>query len=108
MDGILLEGFVGFERFVLCVLKQACKENGVTLVAYSPLCQGLLTGKYVEQGSRPFGPRKLIFTDSRIRDIQPLLSLMKAIGEERGKTLAQVRRVCGDRRTAPLSQSDRE
>lgn len=23
---------------------EACKENGVTLVAYSPLCQGLLTG----------------------------------------------------------------
>jgi aryl-alcohol dehydrogenase-like predicted oxidoreductase len=23
---------------------EACKEAGVTLVAYSPLCQGLLTG----------------------------------------------------------------
>lgn len=23
---------------------EACRENGVTLVAYSPLCQGLLTG----------------------------------------------------------------
>lgn len=24
---------------------EACKENGVTMVAYSPLCQGLLTGE---------------------------------------------------------------
>jgi diketogulonate reductase-like aldo/keto reductase len=24
---------------------EACKEQGVTLVAYSPLCQGLLTGE---------------------------------------------------------------
>ena len=26
---------------------EACKEAGVTLVAYSPLCQGLLTGGWV-------------------------------------------------------------
>lgn len=25
---------------------EACREHGTTLVAYSPLCQGLLTGKY--------------------------------------------------------------
>lgn len=25
---------------------EACREAGATLVAYSPLCQGLLTGKY--------------------------------------------------------------
>lgn len=28
---------------------EACKEQGVTLVAYSPLCQGLLTGKVTGQ-----------------------------------------------------------
>jgi aryl-alcohol dehydrogenase-like predicted oxidoreductase len=33
---------------------EACKENGVTLVAYSPLCQGLLTG----EGSRRLGTRR--------------------------------------------------
>lgn len=32
---------------------EACKENGVTLVAYSPMCQGLLTGvlTHVTDGS---------------------------------------------------------
>ena len=68
-----------------------------------PPPSGLLTGKYVEGGSRPFGPRKMIFTDSRIRDIQPLLSVMKAISEERGKTLAQVR---AGRRGAPETLVD--
>lgn len=28
---------------------EACREHGTTLVAYSPLCQGLLTGKYSMQ-----------------------------------------------------------
>jgi len=69
---------------------EACKEYGVTLVAYSPLCQGLLTGKYVENGEKPYGPRKFLFTDSRIRDIQPLLSALTAISQERGKSLAQI------------------
>jgi diketogulonate reductase-like aldo/keto reductase len=31
---------------------EACKEHGVTLVAYSPLCQGLLTGEDAGQGMR--------------------------------------------------------
>ena len=29
---------------------EACRETGATLVAYSPLCQGLLTGKYTVGG----------------------------------------------------------
>jgi aryl-alcohol dehydrogenase-like predicted oxidoreductase len=48
------------------------------------------TGKYVENGEKPYGPRKFLFTDSRIRDIQPLLSALTAISQERGKSLAQV------------------
>ena len=32
------------------------REEGVTLVAYSPMAQGLLTGKYTP-GSLPGGPR---------------------------------------------------
>jgi aryl-alcohol dehydrogenase-like predicted oxidoreductase len=29
---------------------EACRENGVTLVAYSPMCQGLLTGRWGLRG----------------------------------------------------------
>lgn len=69
---------------------EACRESGTTLVAYSPLCQGLLTGKYSTGGSKPSGPRGAIFSDSRIAQIQPLLATLKAVAEERGKTQAQV------------------
>lgn len=31
---------------------EACKEAGVTLVAYSPLCQGLLTGEQTAAAAR--------------------------------------------------------
>ncbi|GBF94827.1 aldo keto reductase [Raphidocelis subcapitata] len=69
---------------------EACKENGVTLVAYSPLCQGMLTGKYVPGGPKPSGPRSAIYS-SKIAQIQPLIEVMRAVGKERGgKTPAQV------------------
>lgn len=48
---------------------EACRENGVTLVAYSPLCQGLLTGKY-SPANKPTGPRAQLFTEQRYRDVQ--------------------------------------
>ena len=46
-----------------------CRENGTTLVAYSPLCQGLLTGKY-NKDNRPTGPRAQLFTDGRYQSVQ--------------------------------------
>lgn len=69
---------------------EACREYGTTLVAYSPLCQGLLTGKYQPAGQKPSGPRGFLFNDNRIREVLPLLSVLKAIGDERGKSMAQV------------------
>jgi aryl-alcohol dehydrogenase-like predicted oxidoreductase len=69
---------------------EACKEKGVTLVAYSPLTQGLLGGRYVPGGPLPSGPRAAIYA-SKIKEITLLLDLMRKIGEERGgKTPAQV------------------
>ncbi|KAK9806918.1 hypothetical protein WJX72_007399 [[Myrmecia] bisecta] len=67
-----------------------CQELGVSLVAYSPLCQGALTGKYTLD-NRPSGPRSTFVNESNIRQIQPLLGLMREIAEGRGgKSLAQV------------------
>lgn len=69
---------------------EACRERGVTLVAYSPLTQGLLSGRYIPGGPLPSGPRAAIYR-SKITEITRLLDLMKKIGEERGgKTPAQV------------------
>lgn len=69
---------------------QACKDTNTALLAYSPITQGLLSGKYTET-KKPGGPRAGLFSDDRIKQIQPLLSLLREIGSAHdGKTCAQV------------------
>ncbi|KAF5834908.1 NADP-dependent oxidoreductase domain-containing protein [Dunaliella salina] len=71
-------------------LLETCKENGVTLIAYSPLALGLLSGKYTPGGITPFGPRAALFDYDRREKVQPLVDLLNAIGKERNKTPIQV------------------
>lgn len=63
-------------------LKACCDDLGVKVLAYSPLCLGLLTGKYTPD-KLPSGPRKLLaekyFKDPAYGN---LLSLMRTIGAE--------------------------
>jgi aryl-alcohol dehydrogenase-like predicted oxidoreductase len=56
---------------------EACRELGVTLLAYSPLEQGILTGKY-RPGARPEGPRGETpwFAAANLAAAQPVLSLL--------------------------------
>jgi aryl-alcohol dehydrogenase-like predicted oxidoreductase len=69
---------------------EACNEAGATLVAYSPICQGLLSGKY-SKSNPPQGPRRAFFTDSRYDQVTVLLDLMKQVGAEHdGATPSQV------------------
>lgn len=69
------------------------RELGVTILAYSPLAQGLLTGKYtVDSGEVPSGARRI---DSRfgkdgLKKIAPVISLLRQLGEKRDRTPAQV------------------
>ncbi|HSG44610.1 MAG TPA: aldo/keto reductase [Anaerolineales bacterium] len=66
-----------------------CKELGVRLIAYSPLEQGLLSGKY-DVNIRPPGTRGR--TLARLLSIiDPLIKLMTTIGQDHGgKTNSQV------------------
>jgi aryl-alcohol dehydrogenase-like predicted oxidoreductase len=67
-----------------------CQDFGVTLLAYSPLAQGLLTGKYSLRNP-PSGIRGFRYRADLLRRISPLLRLMTDIGREHnGKTIAQV------------------
>lgn len=59
---------------------------GVGVIGYSPLCLGLLSGKYGE-GVWPPGPRGLLFRQLRPR---LLLDCLKAIANRRGVSAAQV------------------
>lgn len=71
-------------------LLAACRELNVTLIAYSPLAQGLLTGKYSPENPPP-GVRGRRYSRARLAQIQPLVSLLREIGAGHGgKTPAQV------------------
>ena len=71
---------------------EACREHGVTPVAYSPMAQGLLTGKYSAAAAAPSvkGPRGGIFTESRLSDVEGLIQTLREVGDVHGKTPAQV------------------
>ena len=65
--------------------------SGATVIAYSPLAQGLLTGKYTKDNLPTTGPRVATITAARVAEVAPLVSLMMAVGAEHGgKTPAQV------------------
>ncbi|OGO50565.1 MAG: 2,5-didehydrogluconate reductase [Chloroflexi bacterium RBG_16_68_14] len=69
-------------------LLDACRELGVTLIAYSPLAQGLLTGKY-SKASPPSGMRGRRMR-KRLTKIEPVVASLREIGEARDKTPGQV------------------
>ncbi|MCX6071517.1 MAG: aldo/keto reductase [Chloroflexi bacterium] len=71
-------------------LLDTCRELNVTLIAYSPLAQGLLTGKYTRQ-HRPGGIRAVRGFQISFDTIGRLIDLMSEIGAGHGgKTPAQV------------------
>ena len=69
----------------------AARELGVTILAYSPLAQGLLTGKYTMSnpptGARSFDKR---FQTAGLIKLQPVLDRLNELGEKYSKTPAQV------------------
>lgn len=70
-------------------VKAACDELGITLIAYSPIAQGALTGKYTP-ANPPTGPRGRIYTSAFLSKLQPLINKIKEIGGSYDKTPTQV------------------
>jgi aryl-alcohol dehydrogenase-like predicted oxidoreductase len=70
-------------------LVDLCRELDVRIIAYSPLAQGLLTGKYSERRP-PAGVRGLRYR-RQLRTIEPLVRRLGEIGADHdGRTPAQV------------------
>lgn len=72
---------------------ETCKEFGIQPIGYSPLCLGLLTGKYGGPDGLPPPPppRGWLFGAlSGNPDLQKLIELLNSIAAARGKTAAQV------------------
>nr|WP_316787655.1 aldo/keto reductase [Thermoleptolyngbya oregonensis] len=71
----------------------AARRLGVTILAYSPLAQGLLTGKYTpETNTPPQGARRLDprFSREGLEKLAPKVGLLKEIGQKYDRTPAQV------------------
>ncbi len=69
----------------------ACRELGITLIAYQPLASGALTGKYLD-GTRPKGIRRFRapFRKADLDAVRPVVALLGEIAEPYGKTPGQV------------------
>lgn len=67
----------------------ACRELGVTVIAYSPLKLGLLTGKYTPSNP-PRGARGRQFSYAYLTAIGPLIAALRELGEKYAKSPSQV------------------
>jgi myo-inositol catabolism protein IolS len=69
-----------------------CRRNNIAILAWSPLAQGVLTGKYSSDNR----PRDIARNDNRlfaghnIQEARKLLELLREIGKKHDKTAAQV------------------
>jgi aryl-alcohol dehydrogenase-like predicted oxidoreductase len=70
----------------------ACRELGITLIAYSPLAMGALTGKYSATTRRAGGLRRVMpnFNKKAMEALQPVIALLRKIGERYSRTPGQV------------------
>lgn len=81
------------ERYVEAEVLPTCKELGISLVPFSPLASGFLSGKYkAETQYKGDDVRRFItrFDDENIRKNQPLLELLDDFANRKEATYAQV------------------
>jgi len=79
---------------------ETARRLGVTLIAYSPLAQGILTGRYHDDPglvrALPWGRRSRLSPSSRfltprgLARAAPLVAELRAVGESHGASAAQV------------------
>jgi aryl-alcohol dehydrogenase-like predicted oxidoreductase len=68
-------------------LLEACHELGVLVLAYSPVGQGRLTGKYTASNPPP-GRRN--FSAFPMQEVEPIVAELRRIGATYGKSPSQV------------------
>ena len=66
------------------------KANGRVVIAYSPLAQGLLSGRYQTSAPRNFRRVRPAFSAGSRARLQPLITALTEIGVRHGATSAQV------------------
>ncbi len=78
----------GAERSLLPFLREA----KMALIAYSPMAQGLLSGRYSLSNAPKTGVRAInpLFSPINMKRIQPILEALREIGNKRDKSISQV------------------
>lgn len=76
-------------------IMETAKELGVSIIAYSPLAQGILTGKYHEnpeaiKSKKGFRKRMGSFRQTALERTKPLIEILKEIAQKHEATPAQV------------------
>jgi myo-inositol catabolism protein IolS len=68
-----------------------CREHGIAVIPYSPLAQGLLTGKFRSRQDIPDDIRaqNKLFAEGIFEQCLEVLDIMEAVASAHGKTLAQ-------------------
>jgi aryl-alcohol dehydrogenase-like predicted oxidoreductase len=69
---------------------EACRELGATLIAYTPLASGALTGKYRPGGRLPTGYRRFLGAFRKLEQAMPVVEELERIGLEHDRSAAQV------------------
>lgn len=69
---------------------EACHELNVSLIAYTPIASGVLTGKYRPGGARPSGYRRFSKPFRNLAALEPLIAELERIGAGYGRTAGQV------------------
>ena len=70
-----------------------CVENNITILAYSPLAQGLLTGKFGPDHKFADGDHRssnMLFKPKNYRRVQQALTKLRPIAEKNGVSLGQL------------------
>jgi aryl-alcohol dehydrogenase-like predicted oxidoreductase len=72
-------------------LLKMCKDLNVTFIAYMPLAQGALTGKYTPDNLPKGLLRRITYRKGLLKKVQPLINLTRDIGLKYGnKTPSQI------------------
>lgn len=75
-------------------VQQVCSQEGLGVLAFSPLKQGLLTGKYsggrIPAGSRAASPQMNLFLRQIDRDLTDRVDRLRPLAARRGVSLAQL------------------
>ncbi|HXC78069.1 MAG TPA: aldo/keto reductase [Candidatus Acidoferrum sp.] len=92
-DGPILSNQVSFSLIARAPERELlpwAQREGRLIIAYSPLGQGLLSGKYQKAPPRNFRRGRRAFSASSRSRLQPLVDALSEIGAEHGATNSQV------------------